>query len=285
MSASAATAAGRSLLAPEPAEIVEKRSWGPDIHAFRLALRDPDARRRFDFTPGQFDMVYAPGVGEVAISISSDPSDELLEHTIRVVGRTTRVIGRLGVGDTLGLRGPYGRGWPLQEARWKDVLVVTGGLGCAPVAGAVEYIFRRRESYGHVAILHGVKQPGDLIHGDRFEQWRHHPDTEVLLSSDQPDRRWRHRLGVVTGLFDEVDFDPARTVAFLCGPEVMMGLASRILVQRGLRAERIFLAMERNMQCAVGLCGHCQLAPFFVCKDGPIFQLSRVQRFFFGVSL
>jgi NAD(P)H-flavin reductase len=265
------SARAASPLAPEPAEIVEKRSFGPDLHAYRMRLLDPLARPRFDFLPGQFNMVYVPGVGEVAISISSDPADEDLEHTIRIVGRTTRVIERLGPGDVLGLRGPYGNGWPLLEARFKDVLVVTGGLGCAPVSGAIDYMFRRRASYGHLTILHGVKKPADLVHRSRFEAWRREPDTTVLLTADQPDRAWRARTGVVTELFDEVELDPARTVVLMCGPEVMLHYAVRTLRARGVADERLYVSLERNMQCAVGWCGHCQLGPRFVCKDGPIF--------------
>ena len=270
---------GRYLV-PQPAEIVEKRSFGPQIHAYRLRLIEPGARPRFDFVPGQFNMVYVPGVGEVAISISSDPDDEDLEHTIRIVGRTTRVIDGLGVGDVLGLRGPYGNGWPLQEARWKDVVVVTGGLGCAPVTGAIEYMFRRRENYGRITILHGVKQPADLVHRERFEAWKRAPDAQVLLTTDQPDRAWRDRSGVVTELFQEAEIDPGRSAVFMCGPEVMMRYAVRILVERGVSMDRIHVSMERNMRCAVGLCGHCQFGPEFVCKDGPIFPFSRIARFF-----
>jgi sulfhydrogenase subunit gamma (sulfur reductase) len=268
------------FLVPEPAEIVEKHSFGSEIHAYSLRLLDPAARARFDFVPGQFNMVYAPGVGEVAISISSDPDEELLEHTIRIVGRTTGVIGRLGVGDRLGLRGPFGNGWPLAEARWKDVLVVTGGLGCAPVTGAIEYMFRRRQNYGRISVLHGVKKASDLVHRARFDSWRRHPDTRVLLTSDQPDRSWRDRTGVVTELFEEVEMNPDRTVVLICGPEVMMRYGVKILRERGIPLERIFISMERNMKCAVGLCGHCQFGPDFVCKDGPIFPFSRVERFF-----
>ena len=271
-----AVAATARILRPEPARIVEKVSFGPDIHVYRLALLDPAARPRFDFQPGQFNMVYVPGVGEVAISISSDPDDDLLEHTIRIVGRTTRVIEGLGVGDVLGIRGPYGSGWPLQESRFKDVLVVTGGLGCAPVTGAIEYMFRRRASYGHITILHGVKKPADLVHRSRFEAWRRESNVRVLLTSDQPDRAWRDRTGVVTELFEEAEFDPARTVVLMCGPEVMMRYAIHILRARGLADDRIHLSLERNMKCAVGWCGHCQLGPEFVCKDGPIFPLRRV---------
>jgi NAD(P)H-flavin reductase len=269
-----------SYLVPEPARIVEKRSFGPAIHAYRLRLLDRAARARFDFMPGQFNMVYVPCVGEVAISISSDPDDEDLEHTIRIVGRTTEVIDRLGVGDVLGLRGPFGSGWPLQEARWKDVLVVTGGLGCAPVTGAIDYMFRRRPSYGRISILHGVKKPEDLVHRERFELWRREPDTFVGLTADQPDRAWRDRSGVVTELFQEVEIDPERTLVFMCGPEVMMRYAVRILAGRGVPEERIHVSMERNMKCAVGLCGHCQFGPEFVCKDGPIFPYARIARFF-----
>lgn len=277
------SAPAANFLAPEPARIVEKRSFGSArggaIHAYRLRLLDPGARARFDFMPGQFNMVYAPAVGEVAISLSSDPEDETLEHTIRIVGRTTRVIDRLGVGDVLGIRGPYGSAWPLQAARFKDVVVVTGGLGCAPVTGAMEYMFRRRPSYGRVTILHGVKKPSDLIHGDTFERWRREPDTRVLLTTDEPDRHWRDRTGVVTELFDEIELDADRTLGFICGPEVMIRYAVRILRERGVPGDRIFVSLERNMKCAVGLCGHCQLGPELVCKDGPIFSYARIARF------
>ncbi len=273
--------ASARAMVPEPAEIVEKTSYGPEIHVFTLRLCDPSARPRFDFVQGQFNMVYVPGVGEVAISVSSDPEDSDLDHTIRIVGRTTRVIDTLGVGDILGLRGPFGTGWPLQEARFKDVLVVTGGLGCAPVTGAIEYMFRRRANYGHIAVLHGVRKPADLVYRERFESWRREPDTQVVLTSDQPDRTWRDRLGVVTELFDEVEIeDPARLIVFMCGPEVMMRFAVPILRRRGVGTDRIFVSIERNMKCAVGLCGHCQFGPDFVCKDGPIFPFSRVARFF-----
>lgn len=267
-----------TAMRPEPAEIVDKRAFGADLYAFRLRLLEPGARERFAFHPGQFNMVYAPGVGEVAISISSDPDDFDLEHTIRIVGRTTQVIEAMEPGDVLGLRGPYGRGWPLAEARGRDLLIVTGGLGCAPVSGAIDYVFRRRASYGHVTILHGVKKSSDLVHRARFLEWRRQPDTTVLLTADQPDRAWRDRSGVVTELFEEVAFDPGRTVVLMCGPEVMMRYAIRILRARGISDDDLHVSLERNMKCAVGWCGHCQLGPEFVCKDGPIFTVRRLGR-------
>ena len=265
---------------PEPARIVEKETYGVDIHAYRLRLVDPCARSRYAFVPGQFNMLYAPGVGEVAISIASDPDDGDLTHIIRVVGRTTQVIERLGVGDVLGVRGPYGNGWPLREIRGSDILVVTGGLGCAPVAGAIEYMFRRRSDYGRITVLHGVKKAVDLVQRRRFEAWRQQPDTRILLTTDQPDRHWRDRTGVVTELFDELELDPQRTRVLMCGPEVMMRYAIHFLRGRGVPDAQVFVSLERNMRCAVGRCGRCQLGPEFLCKDGPIFAYARIARFF-----
>ena len=155
-----------------PATIVERKQDATDIVSFRLRLNDAKVRKRFRFQAGQFNMLYLFGVGEVAISIVSDPREpEFLDHTIRVVGRTTQVMGRMNVGDVLGIRGPFGQGWPMEEATGKDVLVVTGGLGCAPVAGAIEYMFRRRGEYGTIKILHGVKAPHDLLYRERFDAW------------------------------------------------------------------------------------------------------------------
>lgn len=260
-----------------PATIVEKTQEARDIFTYRLRLVDQTVRRAFRFVGGQFNMVYAFGVGEVAISIVSDPEDpELLDHTIRIVGRTTQAIGRMGAGDVLGIRGPYGRGWPLEKARGKDVVIITGGLGCAPVVGAIEYIFRRRDRYGAVKILHGVKAPHDLLYRERFDAWRRQPDTEVLLSSDRPDKSWQYHIGVVTELFEQVRITPGRTVVMLCGPEIMMRVGIPILVRRGIPESSVYVSLERHMECGIGLCGHCQMGPYFLCKDGPVMRYDTV---------
>ena len=260
-----------------PATIVEKISEAEGIETFRLRFINPAMRRAFRFVPGQFNMVYAFGVGEVAISIVSDPDEPgLLDHTIRVVGRVTKAIAPLKPGDVLGIRGPFGVGWPLDEARGKNVVIVTGGLGCAPVVGAIEYILRRRDQYGAVKILHGVKTPHDLLYRGRFDAWRRHADTEVLLTSDQPAKTWRHRVGVVTDLFEQVSIDPAKSMVLMCGPEVMMCLGVPILMRRGIPATGIYVSLERHMECGIGLCGHCQLGPYFLCKEGPVMRYDRV---------
>ncbi len=261
-----------------PATIVDKVRETEDIHTYRLRLKDEGERRRFRFAAGQFNMVYLFGVGEVAISIVSDPDEpELLDHTIRAVGRVTSAIARLQIGESLGIRGPFGRGWPLEEGRGRDVVIVTGGLGCAPVVGAIEYIFRRREHYGAVKILHGIKTPRDLLYRERFDAWRRQPDTEVLLSSDRPDETWPHHVGVVTGLFERVSIDAAKTMVLMCGPEIMMRLGVPIFLRRGIPESAVYVSLERHMECGIGFCGHCQMGPYFLCKDGPVMRYDRVE--------
>ncbi|MBX3303584.1 MAG: FAD/NAD(P)-binding protein [Nitrospira sp.] len=262
-----------------PATIVEKIQEAEDINTYRLQLVDEEARRQFRFKAGQFNMVYLFGVGEVAISIVSDPDGpEVLDHTIRTVGRVTKAIADLQPGETLGIRGPFGEGWPLEEAKGRHVVIVTGGLGCAPVVGAIEYIFRRRAQYGSIKILHGVKTPHDLLYRERFDHWRRAPDTEVLLTSDQPDKTWSYHIGVVTELFEHVTNDPAKSIVLMCGPEIMMRLGVPILLRQGIPATAVYVSLERHMECGIGLCGHCQMGPYFLCKDGPVMRYDRVER-------
>ena len=263
-----------------PARIVGHRVEAEHIHTFTMRFTDARMRRAYRFAAGQFNMLYAYGVGEVPISIVSDPDQpSVLEHTISAVGRVTSVMARWKVGDVAGIRGPYGRGWPMEAARGHDVVVVTGGLGCAPAVGVVDYIFRRRDDYGTLHILHGVKTPRDLLYRERFDAWRQHPRTKVYLAADRPDATWHHRVGVVTDLFDEVTAEPS-AVVMMCGPEVMMRYAVRALREKGICEDNVYLSMERHMQCAIGLCGHCQFGPHFVCKDGPVFQYAAVKRLF-----
>lgn len=266
-----------------PARVVARRDETPDITTFTLRFVDPAVRHAYRFAVGQFNMLYSFGVGEVPISIVSDPATPTqLEHTVRRVGRVTGAICDWRVGTMVGVRGPYGIGWPVDAVRGCDVVVATGGLGCAPVVAVINYILRRRSEFGTLHILHGVKTPNDLLWHERFEAWRAEPRTRVYLTTDQPDRAWRYRTGVVTALFDELEVSPS-TVAFVCGPEVMMHHAARALRAKGVAEEAIYLSLERNMQCGVGLCGHCQLGPFFYCKDGPVFSYASVKRWF-GVS-
>lgn len=257
---------------PHEAEIVERIQESPTIFMLRLRFTDPAQHAQYRFAPGQFNMLYLHGVGEVAISIASDPGDErLFDHAIRVVGRVTRGLAQLKTGDRIGVRGPYGRGWPLREAEGRDVMIVTGGLGCAPVVSVINYVMRRRDRFGRLVIMQGVKHADDLIWKNRYEQWSQAPDTQVLLAADAGVKLWPWHIGPITGLFGKARIDSARTVAMMCGPQGMMQVAADHLIRRGVPDGNLWFSMERNMQCAVGHCGHCQYGGRFVCKDGPVF--------------
>jgi NAD(P)H-flavin reductase len=256
---------------PREAEIVERVAETPDT--FSLQLRPTDGEP-YAFEPGQFNMLYLHGVGEVPISIVCETDaagGASLTHTIRAVGRVTRGLAALEVGDRIGLRGPFGRGWPMRAAEGQDVVVVTGGLGCAPSVSIIHAILKRREHYGHLSILQGVKHADDLIWRAQYDAWSGLPEVQVLLAADAAAPGWQGHVGMVTALFDHLELTGERTVAMLCGPEVMMRASAERLHARGLAASDIYMSMERNMQCAVGHCGHCQFGGSFVCRDGPVF--------------
>ncbi|GKY87307.1 FAD/NAD(P)-binding protein [Sinisalibacter aestuarii] len=225
------------------------------------------------FAPGQFNMLSVFGVGEVPISISGPLSDRSkIIHTIRDVGPVSHALCALRKGAVLGLRGPYGAPWPVEAARGRDVVVVAGGLGLAPVRPILYELIENRDRYGKVTLLYGARSPREILFAEELGQWRSRLDLGVEVSVDRGDEHWHGHVGVVTGLLRAADFDPANTTAFVCGPEIMMRFAANGLVEAGMAATDIHLSMERNMQCGIGLCGHCQLGPVFVCKDGPVFD-------------
>ncbi len=266
------------LHVPHEAEIVERITESPSIYTLRLRFTDPEVHAAYSFQPGQFNMLYLHGVGEVPISIVSDPEDEhIYDHTIRAVGRVTDALAKLQPGERIGVRGPFGRGWPMAAAQGKDVVIATGGLGCAPVVAAINFILRRRERYGRLTIMQGVKHGDDLIWRERYEQWNALPDTRVLLAASRGDVAWPYHVGHVPVLFDEAELNPESSTVMMCGPEGMMIAVSKELLARGFAAESLYLSMERNMQCGRGKCGHCQLGGKFVCKDGPVFSYPEIQ--------
>jgi NAD(P)H-flavin reductase len=255
-------------MVPEPFRVTRRRRETRDTWTLEL---EPVEGAPLDPAPGQFTMLYAFGIGEVPISVSAAGEGPLV-HTVRAVGPVTRAICASPPGSVLGVRGAFGNAWPVNEAAGRDVVIVAGGIGLAPLRGAVHEIVRRRGEYGDVALLYGSRTPADLLYRNELQRLRGRFDLQVEVTVDAAEAGWRGRVGVVPKLVTGAAVDPAETVAFLCGPEVMMRFAARALLDRGVRPERIFLSMERNMRCGLGHCGHCQLGPTLICRDGPVYR-------------
>jgi NAD(P)H-flavin reductase len=219
--------------------------------------------------PGQFLMLHLPGFSAVPISISRYRADTI-DLTIRAAGASTKAITSLHAGSRIGLRGPVGRGWPVDEASGGDVVIVAGGIGLAPLRPVIDACLADRERFGRVRLYYGARTPHDRLFTAELDAWAADPAIEVKGIVDRADQGWPGAVGVVTQLFDRDEFDPPRTVAFVCGPEKMMSASARTLEDAGVEPERLFLSLERNMACGIGLCGHCQFGRFFVCKDGPV---------------
>lgn len=282
MSTAASTFAGAAAL-PDPmaprAFTVRERS-AETADTFTLVLEADDGAG-LAFSPGQFNMLYAFGRGESAISISGDPAaPERLVHTVRAVGTVTRALESLAPGGSLGVRGPYGSAWPLEAARGRDVVFVAGGIGLAPLRPALYHVLACRGDYGRVVLLYGARTPGDVLYRQEIESWSARLDVEVYVTVDRAAPDWYGNVGVVTGLVRRAGFDPANTTAMLCGPEIMMRYSVIELAARGVANDDIHVSLERNMKCALGFCGHCQYGPAFVCRDGPVFDFARAARWF-----
>jgi NAD(P)H-flavin reductase len=187
-------------------------------------------------------------------------------------------MAELGVGDTIGVRGPFGSSWPVAQAEGKDLVIVAGGIGLAPLRPAMYHALAHRERFGKVILLYGARTPAEMLYRSQLEKWRSHFDLDVLVTVDRATDAWRSSVGVVTRLIPRAQFEPQNSVALVCGPEIMMRFTVAELIKRGIAHDDVFLSMERNMKCAVGMCGHCQYGPYFVCKDGPVFPYSAVER-------
>jgi NAD(P)H-flavin reductase len=264
---------------PEPFEVRQVKRETGDTFTLTLTPVTGDPSR--PFTPGQFNMIYVFGVGEVPISISGDPArPELLVHTIRAVGAATRALQTLEKGDWVGVRGPFGTSWPVEQAHGQDVILVAGGIGLAPLRPALYHVLLHRALYGRVVLLYGARTPRDILYARELREWRGRFDIDVEVTVDRATVEWQGGVGVVTKLIQRAPFDPMSAMAMICGPEVMIRFAAVALGRRGVATERIYVSVERNMKCGIGMCGHCQLGPFFVCRDGPVFAHDRLRPLF-----
>jgi NAD(P)H-flavin reductase len=268
------------LLAPAWAEITAIKPEAEGIFTCTLRFTDPDLQARYAFQPGQFNMLYLPGYGEAAISMSSAAHErESVSHTIRFVGNVTRAVSRLKVGDVIGVRGPFGAAWPMGALEGQDVIIAAGGIGLAPLRPAIYQIMHERGRYGKVFVVYGARTPGDLLYTNEFEAWRA-SDIQVQVTVDRADEHWRGQVGVVPMLFYRFRLDHQKSVVLTCGPEIMMRFVVYEALARRIPPERIFVSLERNMKCGQGFCGHCQFGPYFICKDGPVFRFDQLEAFF-----
>lgn len=258
-----------------PFAVTRREQDTPDTMTMQLAPQDDAGPLLFE--PGQFVMIGRLGIGEVPISISGRPGDERMVLTIRDVGGVTHDLTSTTVGDTWEVRGPYGTGWRAADANGHDLVVVAGGLGMAPLRPVLYDVCRRRTDYRRVNLLYGARSPAEQLYPDQLLHWQHEHDVDLQVIVDRADPSWHGRVGLVTELVARADIEAETALALVCGPEVMMRFVTTALLDRGVPADRIRWSMERSMACGIGLCGHCQLGPLFVCADGPVLPYDRLR--------
>ncbi len=270
---------------PQTAVVKEIKAEATDVATYTLAFSDHQVQNDYRFEPGQYNMVGLPGIGEAPISISSSPNRrDAFEHTVRAVGRVTTALTRLSPGDTLGVRGPYGRPWPLERLRGRDVAVIVGGTGCACIKPAINVLIDHRREFKSATLLYGAKNPQELLYAAEFDHWRAQ-GVEVHLTVDEGRKHdWPFHTGVVTTLFDRLKAPAADSSALISGPDIMMRFCLLDLLKRGWSAGNIWLSLERRMDCALRMCGHCQLGPKYVCQDGPVFSYAEIEHLFGAVA-
>ena len=272
---------GMDAWLPVPTRITRITRENFNTYTFDLQIIDEAIRRMYRWSPGQFNMLYVPGVGEAAISISSNPDEpETLSHTIRVVGSVTRAIVRRGEGGMMGLRGPFGVGWPTSAVEGKDVVMMSGGIGLAPLRPMIYWLLRRRDLCRRVILLFGCRTPEDRVYVDELEQWAEDPRIDVLVTVDNATADWIGPVGVVTNLLKRVKVQAEQSVVMVCGPRILNRVAAWSFLQLHLPPSQVYVSLERNMNCGFGRCGHCQYGAKFVCKDGPVFRFDDIENIF-----
>ncbi|MBN1896253.1 MAG: FAD/NAD(P)-binding protein [Candidatus Aenigmarchaeota archaeon] len=268
----------RHTYKPVPAEVVRIIDEAPGIKTFRLRFERPGDRKRFDFLPGQFGLFSLMGIGEATFSMCSSPREEEIEISVRNVGNTTDAMFTMKKGDLIGVRGPYGKGFPLDVVKGKDVVIVAGGIGFPPLVSVLEYLLFRRKDYGKIWVIYGVKTVDDIVYRYKGPRWRKHKDVTITTTVEKKCREWNGCTGMVTDHIRKLKINPANTAGFSCGPPVMLKFVSEEFQKLGIEPENIHLSLERMMQCGIGKCGHCNIGDKYVCRDGPVFSLAELRR-------
>jgi NAD(P)H-flavin reductase len=270
----------KTPMLPFWAEVLDIQAEAPGIATYWMKFVDEKLQNNFSFQPGQFNMLYIPGRGESAISISSDASDKFrVGHTVRLAGNVTQGINKLQAGDLIGIRGPFGTYWPLEICKGQDVIIAAGGIGLPPLRPVLYHIMQNRQDFGRVILLYGARTPGDLQFTREYQTWEK-AGIELSITVDRGDEDWTGQVGVVPILFYRLRIDPHKSIILTCGPEIMIRFVIYEALARRIPPERIYVSLERNMKCGLGFCGHCQLGPYFVCKDGPVFTYKQIQPYF-----
>ena len=273
----------RNDLAPKPAVIQNIIAETVDTKTFTLTFTDPGEQQNFHYRPGQFVEISLLGVGEAPISITSSPTRKgFIELSIKRVGQLTEAIHRLSPGAVVGIRGPYGNGFPFEDVGGNDILFVGGGIGLAPLRSLINFVLDTRQDYGKVKILYGARTPGDIVFTRELEHWAKVPDTEVLYTVDNGDAGWQGNVGVVTTLIPRITLTPGSYSAFVCGPPVMIPFVIKDLLKLGFREDKIISTLENYMKCGIGKCGHCLLGGKYLCIEGPVFKYSEMKELGFG---
>ncbi|MGD1993468.1 MAG: FAD/NAD(P)-binding protein [Anaerolineae bacterium] len=265
-----------SIYVPEMARLAEVRPMTELEKYFRIEL--PNAKN-LGHDPGQFVMLSIPGVGEAPISISSSPSrsNGSFELCVRNVGDVTGALHRMEPGQLVGIRGPYGDGFPIERMRGRDMLFAPGGLGLAPLRSLINQVLDERGTFGRVMILYGAKRPAELLFRDELDEWAARDDVEFHVTVDRADGDWEGNVGVITTLFPKITVDPRNTVAVTCGPPIMYRFVLMEMLGKGLSESQIYLSLERRMKCGVGKCGHCQINDLYCCQEGPVFTYAQIK--------
>ena len=263
---------------PDLAELVSIRDETSDTKTFALRFGDPRRWATFDYRPGQFVEVSVFGVGEAPFCLASPRNGaESFDITVRNTGAVTRALHGLDRGEQLGVRGPLGNGFPFDQVKGRDILFVGGGIGLPPLRPLIWTMLAHRDQFSSVTVLYGARTPADLVYKDELERWRARPDMELMVTVDVPDQGWKDNVGVVGTLFPKVSIQPSSTVAFVCGPPIMIRFVVKDLLDLGLAEDSIITTLERHMRCGVGKCNHCLIGDKYVCIDGPVFTYRQMK--------